>query len=374
MTPEPYLLDDPVIRRVAAVRPEFPTADLDPQRPAARELLQRAMSAAPEPSPHTRARQRRRVGILAIAVAGVVAIALVLTAGLQGPAGTGTQPAAAAIVRNVERELATVPGTIVVERSFSTSQEPNKPVSRSSDYSVTEAVPNSTVQNSLEDLRPFGGVSASIDGDEEMYLPQTNTIYISNPYTSYIHPDTRPGTYVYRAGRGSPTPAAPAFDRSFILTSTEVQSLESGRTMLLPHQLADGHFKLEIYTLPRLPATEAGVIRNELKRHQLHFDGRVTLEGRRVYRFVENNPNQQFSTRLYVDVGTYAPIKLVVKAPGPRGTTGGTRNTTLWSDYKVLPITAQNKRLLSLRALHPNARIDRNRADFLRAQHDIGRG
>jgi hypothetical protein len=373
MTREPNLLDDPVIRRVAAVRPEFPAADLDPQRPAARELLVRVTSAAveSEPSPSTRARQRRRVAVLAVAAVGVVAVGLVLTASLQGPAGTGTQPAAAAIVRHVEHELATAPGTILVERVYSTFQEPDKPISRSSDYSVTEAVPNSTVVNSLGDFRPFGGASASIDGDDEVYLPQTNTIYISNPYTPYIHPGPRPGTFIYRAGPGSPTPAASTFTRSFILTAKEVQSLESGRTELLPHQVADGHFKLEIYTLPREPATEAGEIRDELRRHQLHFDGRVTLDGHGVYRFVEYHDRQQFQTRLFVDAGTYAPVKIVIR----NRVVGGTvLNIGIWREYRVLPITVQNQKLLSLRALHPNARIDRNRTDFLQAQRKAARG
>jgi hypothetical protein len=366
MTPDPNLLDDPVIRRVTAARPEFPEADLDPRQPAAQRSLIRAMGAVPEPA--ARARRVRRFSVGAIAVVAVVALALVLTAVLQGPAGTGTQPAVAAIVRHVEQKLTTEPGTIVVQRVDLSSQQPNKPSSRMSSYSVTEAVPDSTVQNYLGSV-PGQGVYASIDGDEEMYLPKTNTIYLSNPYTSYIHPGPRPGTYIYRAGRGSPTPTAADFSKSITLTAAEVRSLESGHTDITPHQLADGHFILEIQTLPRLPATEADQIRNELHQHQLHFDGRVTLNGHRVYRFVENH--QPVTTWFYVDPGTYAPVKIVSRA---RVVGGTVNNTSVWSQYKVLPITAQNKQLLSLRALHPNARIDRNRADFLRAQHDTGHG
>lgn len=57
----------------------------------------------------------------------------------------------------------------------------------------------------------------------------------------------------------------------------------------------------------------------------------------------------------------YVPIREVVDRPPLFET------TQTWIEYKTLPITAANERLVSLIARHPDARIDRNHNDYLRA-------
>jgi hypothetical protein len=42
--------------------------------------------------------------------------------------------------------------------------------------------------------------------------------------------------------------------------------------------------------------------------------------------------------------------------------------TLTYSEYRVLPATAANARLLDLAFTHPTARVDRNHADYLAAQ------
>jgi hypothetical protein len=42
--------------------------------------------------------------------------------------------------------------------------------------------------------------------------------------------------------------------------------------------------------------------------------------------------------------------------------------STVYSEYRVLPATPANDRLLDLAFLHPGARIDRSQADYAKAQ------
>ena len=42
--------------------------------------------------------------------------------------------------------------------------------------------------------------------------------------------------------------------------------------------------------------------------------------------------------------------------------------TTVYSEYRVLPATPANERLLNLAFTHPGARVDRSHADYVAAQ------
>jgi hypothetical protein len=56
--------------------------------------------------------------------------------------------------------------------------------------------------------------------------------------------------------------------------------------------------------------------------------------------------------KFWIDAKTYAPIKEVVDgADGPAF-------PTTWREYRTLPITAENQRLLNPAALHPGAKLD----------------
>ena len=65
--------------------------------------------------------------------------------------------------------------------------------------------------------------------------------------------------------------------------------------------------------------------------------------------------------QVWVDPKTYVPIKEVVDRRPLFET------TQTWIEYKTLPITPANERLLSLIGRHPHARIDRNNKDYLKA-------
>ena len=55
--------------------------------------------------------------------------------------------------------------------------------------------------------------------------------------------------------------------------------------------------------------------------------------------------------------GTYAPIRTLL------GYGAAITVTTTYSEYRILPATAANDRLLDLTFRHPGARIDRSHAD-----------
>jgi hypothetical protein len=76
----------------------------------------------------------------------------------------------------------------------------------------------------------------------------------------------------------------------------------------------------------------------------------------------QNNHLQEIAgVEAWVDPKTYVPIKeFIDRRPL-------FKDTQTWIEYKTLPITPANERLLSLIARHPQARIDRNHNDYLRA-------
>jgi hypothetical protein len=104
---------------------------------------------------------------------------------------------------------------------------------------------------------------------------------------------------------------------------------------------------------------ENSEIRSQLKAGKLRVSGTVTIDGRRAIRLVGTQGKQ--SEEYDVAPGTYAPIREVHRYPG-------TVTTLTWSEYRVLPATPANARLLDLTFRHPGARVDRNHADYLAAQ------
>jgi hypothetical protein len=368
MMSDSNLLDDPVIRRVAAIRPEFPDAELSADSLRAAAIADRITAALPT-SP-TRAPSRwprfrptesdRPAGVIGrapalitcAAVLTAVAVVLVLTLG----GSTGTQPAEAAIVRHIERQLNSAAGSILVTRQTTTNG--GLPGSRStrSFYNVLETpAGSSSVRNFLISSPQFGN-TASINGDEEIYSPTTDTIYIANPWAPYIHPGSHPGTFVYRGGQHLGFPGV-----TVALTAVQAHALEDGTGNLFKVQTRNGHSHTRFVPLIRSSEGEAQTIRTELSHHTLRLDGTVELDGHRAYRLTGSD------TTLYVDAKTYLPVKYELRARVVSGKLA-TAVTETWSEWKVLPITAQNERLLSLTALYPTARIDHNYTDYLHAE------
>ncbi|MGH2868880.1 MAG: hypothetical protein ACRDNK_15140 [Solirubrobacteraceae bacterium] len=92
--------------------------------------------------------------------------------------------------------------------------------------------------------------------------------------------------------------------------------------------------------------------------------GPTVVDGRKAIKLVPIHGPGEYD----VAPGTYYPIREILQD------TPGSKVTTTWSEYRVVPATPANERLLSLPARHPGARIDRSRADFLAAYARLRRG
>jgi hypothetical protein len=86
-----------------------------------------------------------------------------------------------------------------------------------------------------------------------------------------------------------------------------------------------------------------------LNRDDVVVSGRVRVGGREAIRLGWNRGRSVY----LVDADTYDPISL--RETNKRGT-----STTLFLVYERLPLNARTRALLSLRAQHPNARIERD--------------
>jgi hypothetical protein len=92
-------------------------------------------------------------------------------------------------------------------------------------------------------------------------------------------------------------------------------------------------------------------------------DGRaaIKLAGPKFDRHLRADGGTDAGVEVWVDPKTYVPIKEVDDRLPLFET------TQTWIEYKTLPITTVNERLVSLVARHPHARIDWARTDYLRA-------
>ena len=113
--------------------------------------------------------------------------------------------------------------------------------------------------------------------------------------------------------------------------------------------LAHRTWVLSVARVAHYPSdTQIRPLRDQARRPQ--YDRRLPLDG-----------GTDAGFQIWVDPKTHVPIKEVVDHLPLFET------TQTWIEYKTLPITPVNERLVSLIARHPHARIDRNRNDYLRA-------
>ncbi len=132
------------------------------------------------------------------------------------------------------------------------------------------------------------------------------------------------------------------------------------------------HLKLELSPATHFPSDIAS-IRDLLRTHRLSVDELNTVNGHRAIKltsvtFKATRPDQVVYSGLefYVDPRTYRPIKEVISRPPLF------RDSKTFTEYRTLPINAANEQLLSLTARHPDARVDRNPADYRRAARLLG--
>ena len=158
---------EPVMRRLSEADP---AREAVPASEASEALLARILS-------DTRDERQFRHASAAL---GVLTLVLLIAGVFSGPASTGTQPAAAAVIRGVENAIAAKPGTIVVSKYRGARSLDGAPPGGVTVENVYETPAGPGPQNWLGiTSEHFSGVpseQAVSGGDEEVYLSRTNTI------------------------------------------------------------------------------------------------------------------------------------------------------------------------------------------------------
>jgi hypothetical protein len=352
-------------------------------------ILATAPAAAPAPGRERDGRRtvalgaRRPLLALAATVA-VAAVVLVVSGVFSGSGPAGTQAADAAVVRGALAALAHPPGSIVIETYRGLERENPKLLQYAPGYTpprgiqttgwgqreITETPVGSGPQNEVNLGGPSvnGGVEiGEINGNNELYDPKRNTVYISSQFGADITPGRRSGTFIYTLPkiRNAPAGSAAADQNAHMpppltITAAQARALRDGTAAVdvLPNnrRATSNHLKIT----PAFRVTdETAEIRSELKAGKLRVTGPITVDGRRAIKLVGGHGS---ATEEYdIAPGTYVPIREIHRWTG-------TIVTLTYSEYRVLPATAANARLLSLAFRHPTARVDRNHADYLAAQ------
>jgi hypothetical protein len=346
------------------------------------ELEEAILAIAPapvrrRPGRRTLPRGTRRP-LFALGVAAALAmIALAASGALSGSGPAEVPPADAAILQSSFRALAH-PGTIVLESYRGISRLTPKPpatpaTQRWSAREVIETPFDKGAQNELDLEVPAvtNGVEiGEVNGNNELYDPSNDTVYISSQFGSDITRGPRPGTYVYTlprdfypAGTSGPMPPPLA------IAAVQAGALRDGtaHVLLLPdngHRGAANAVHLKVTSLDRTPV-EVTQIRAQLEAGRFKVSGMTSIDGRDSIKLigVRGNPIKEYD----VAPGTYAPIREVVRTPGDL-------TIVTYSEYRVLPDTDANAQLLNLAKRHPNARVDRDRADYKAAARRLLNG
>lgn len=369
-------------RRMSPTTHENPVSRLDPisdtvdaVSPQTWADLGAAIVATPVAPPSRRRREvvhapaRRpvlRVAVGATATAGLVVGAIALSGG----GSTGAQPADAAILSGAAAALHPT-GSIVVE-SVTTVQRPNPGyvppagghtgarlrallTGRWRDLAVTETAAGSGRQNELVLQQPgfVPGVEIGYrNGNNELYDPIDHTVYVASNYGSDITRGAGAGTYVYRLpDPRRPLPRQPSGppNATLTLTAQQARALRDGTADVGWAQTPKGA-RMRVTAPFHVPSASAEA-RAQLGR--LEVVGPTTVDGRKAIKLVPIHGAGEYD----VQPGTYYPIREIVVSPG-------SIVTTTWSQYRVLPITSANERLLSLAARHPGARVVSGGAPF----------
>ncbi len=304
-------------------------------------------------------------------VAGLAALVIVVTGALSGSGSIGPQLAAGAVLRGAAAALDQKPGTILLERYNVTYTGRNGKSSSWQQEQIYQTPAGPGPQNTLYYSNDPGQhlEQATINGNQEVYLKATNTVYINSIYGDSITPGRKPGTYIYTAP--NPGPVAGTFPAPpLTLTARQARALRDGSMTVgeipVGHHIPF-HLKLQVGPATHFPSDIAST-RHLLRTHRLTVDGLTTVDGRQAIKltsvtFKAARPSQITDSGLeyYVDPRTYRPIVEIVSRPPLF------RDSKTFTQYQTLPINAANERLLSLTARHPDARVDRNPSDYRRA-------
>lgn len=237
-------------------------------------------------------------------------------------------------------------GTIVVERiamSFTTSSRGRTIHPRAITVTAITESSASGIQQ-----RSFTSTSVTRPGFEQVYAGDRMQLY--DPIDNTVYATTL--SALQRASVAQIKATAPK-GATVDVGVGKVQAISAnsvgyvpGRTSVYEQWLRDGSYKLV---------------------------GRETVDGRAALKLVEASPSLpvqstptafESTTTVYVSPGSYDPIETVntTKLSGIR-----TTSVERWQTYRALDATPANRRLVSLTARHPQARIVDDAMAFLRA-------
>jgi len=346
------------------------------------ELEQAILAIAPAPVRRRRAGQTRQRGgvrrsVFALAAAATVAVIVLAVTGVfsgDGPAAVG--PADAAILHGAFRTLAH-PGTIVIEAYRGSSHvNPNSAAAttgntRFSTRAIIDTPAGKGAQNYLDlsglvDIDLSGVQSGEVNGNNQLYDPKNDTIYISSRFGPDITKGPRPGTYLYTLPK-YPFPPGVSGPPPLTITAAQANALRDGTDDVLgplPDKGRPTATHLKVIALVRDPLQTAE-IPAELKAGKFKVSGMTMIDGRQAIKLigVHSNPITEYD----VAPRTYTPIREVIRGRDEV-------RIIAYSEYRVLPATPVNARLLSLALRHPNARVDRSRAGYDAAQKRLLNG
>jgi hypothetical protein len=329
-----------------------------------------------------RRRQRRRLALRSVLVAAAVAaVALGALSIVSRHAGGGSvvDRAAAAIARS--------PGTILHVDMLGSQNNGDGTVIHWRYESWEQQSP--PYDGREIQTAPDGSIveQATADRRDEVYDAARNTIYVSEPETTAtpeelngydIKPGPRPGTAVLQIpGRAALAKGAHVFATA-VITTKQAKGIRKGTYVIAFKVGPSGPVKPTVTVIPasRVPkpppsskddSSDAdpsssgfrGQILALLRSGEAHVVGHRTIDGQDTIEIASADGH----TTYYVDPGTYRPVEL-----DTRGTDGGTK--LRFRTYETLELGA-NRSLLSLTAQHPDAKVDRNQADYQAADERL---
>ena len=333
------------------------------------EAVRRDLAAA---GGRSRTRVQMRLGVAAAVGLAAVLVAVMLVSGRDNAV---VQPASADVLRGAAAALSPPPGSILQIASSATQDNGDGTTVRWRQETWQQVGPpyDDRLINQLLPGTPAGVESANRAGVPEIYDPLTNTIYVGPKDVAHpnqrprLSPGPRPGTYRLSLPGSHLHPV--------VITAAQARRFRAGKLDVAFRIGPAGRpLRLALIKAPRAAKPRHAVptvtadpfsprfrtqIKALIRSGYLKVVGPVVVHGRQAIEIASADRHLVYD----VAPNTYRPLEF-----DTRGTTGGV--DMFISTYRVLPGRG-NGALLSLRARHPDAAIDRSVADYQHALHRL---
>ncbi len=244
-----------------------PISDADAARAASPQTLAdlaAAIVATPAP-PQARGRGwfggssryvRRPVLTLAVVAGALTALILGVTGVLSGQGPAAPQLADAAVLRGAAAALAHPPGSIVIDFDSNVQETNPKFLKFAPGFQAPKGIQTvrwsnheiieTPVGSGPQDVVNLGGPSVTngvqvgeVNGNNELYDPTTNTVYVSSEYGSDVTAVAKPGTFIYTQPQlqGAPPGSGAAQENAhrpppLTITAAQARALRNGTSQV----------------------------------------------------------------------------------------------------------------------------------------------